>query len=240
MKFLDNEKRSKIAKADSVKEARALGRSSDIRSDWNDQRILIMTTILRKKFTDPELAQVLQCTGDADLVMEGYDDFWGTGKNHDGQNHLGEVLMQVRSELNLLMGLDPDEEDPPSLYEALTANPDDELVTSVDNMYESIKIILKKYDELQDVFGEQNVDQLVSVFGESSREIIIDYFNALKDCRNSIDDIDGLLSEIEEDANQKSVDVARKTITEMCKCPNCCNNDLENSDDWLNNFFDKK
>lgn len=94
-------------------EAKRAGRAHPARSNWDNERVPVMLTLLRIKFTTfadaPMLAEKLLATGDAELV-EGnwwHDTFWGvcTGKckrgphNPHGENHLGQLLMQVRAEL---------------------------------------------------------------------------------------------------------------------------------------------
>ena len=82
-------------------DAKRLGRHVNLRSDWNSVRIRIMTDIVRAKFTqNGDLKQRLLATGNEDLI-EGntwHDTFWGVC-NGQGQNNLGRILMQIRSEL---------------------------------------------------------------------------------------------------------------------------------------------
>ncbi len=82
-------------------DAKRLGRHVNLRSDWNSVRIRIMTDIVRAKFTqNSDLKQRLLATSNEDLI-EGntwHDTFWGVC-NGQGQNNLGKILMQIRSEL---------------------------------------------------------------------------------------------------------------------------------------------
>lgn len=83
-------------------EAKRLGRQVALRPDWEDVKLQIMEEIVRAKFTqNPELKEQLLATGDL-LLMEGntwHDLYWGVdSKTWEGQNHLGEILMQVRRE----------------------------------------------------------------------------------------------------------------------------------------------
>lgn len=67
---------------------------------WNEQRVPVMLELLRIKFSNPALAQMLLATGTAELV-EGNtwgDKFWGVSGGR-GENMLGKLLMQVRDEL---------------------------------------------------------------------------------------------------------------------------------------------
>jgi ribA/ribD-fused uncharacterized protein len=76
-----------------------------MRSDWEQVRASVMLDLLRFKFAQPRLAALLRSTGAARLV-EGnpwHDTAWGvcTCSTHQGvgANKLGELLMQVRSEI---------------------------------------------------------------------------------------------------------------------------------------------
>ena len=82
-------------------DAKKLGRKVELRPDWSVQRVAIMTYLVREKFTQSEfLKHKLMGTQDA-LLIEGNtwnDTFWGMC-NGVGQNMLGKILMQVRTEL---------------------------------------------------------------------------------------------------------------------------------------------
>lgn len=87
----------------SADEAKRLGRKVELRSDWDQVKLAVMEAVVRAKFTqNPYLAEYLLATGDREL-KEGNtwgDVYWGinlrTGK---GENHLGHILMALRSEL---------------------------------------------------------------------------------------------------------------------------------------------
>lgn len=68
--------------------------------DWTRQKVGVMLTGLRAKFTqNPELRRKLIDTGDALLIEDSPTDmFWG-GKLEGSMNMLGLCLMQVRKEL---------------------------------------------------------------------------------------------------------------------------------------------
>ncbi|QDU78920.1 Swarming motility protein YbiA [Polystyrenella longa] len=102
-KFEDAGYCEKIRLAKSPMIAARLGRSRKvrIRGDWEDAKIDVMRTAVRKKFaTHAELAKLLLSTGEEELfeVAPG-DYFWGCGKDGSGQNWLGQILMEVREEL---------------------------------------------------------------------------------------------------------------------------------------------
>jgi ribA/ribD-fused uncharacterized protein len=72
-------------------------------SDWKTKRLHFMEEIVRCKLEQhPYIRETLLSTGDKEIVeMNDNDEFWGWGKNHDGQNHLGKLWMQLRSEIIL-------------------------------------------------------------------------------------------------------------------------------------------
>ncbi len=103
MKFPGNEYAEKIRLAAKPAVAKQLGRSRKVplRSDWEEVKIDIMRAAVRQKFrTHAELTQLLIDTGDEELIEAApMDYFWGRGKGGSGQNWLGKILMEVRSEL---------------------------------------------------------------------------------------------------------------------------------------------
>lgn len=84
------------------REAKKLGRSVTLCDNWDDIKLDIMYRILKSKFSDKELQNKLLSTGNAELI-EGNtwnDAFWGVDlKTGKGENHLGKILMKIRSEL---------------------------------------------------------------------------------------------------------------------------------------------
>ena len=82
--------------------AKRLGRTVEMRPDWMAVRVQVMEYLLRQKFTaGTELADKLVATGDQ-MLQEGNtwgDTFWGVSlATGQGQNTLGKLLMQIRSE----------------------------------------------------------------------------------------------------------------------------------------------
>lgn len=63
-------------------------------------KVSVMEELLRQKFADPRLAQKLMETYPLMIEEGNYwgDRFWGVYKGK-GKNHLGRLLMQIRSEL---------------------------------------------------------------------------------------------------------------------------------------------
>ncbi len=86
--------------------SKRMGSSVELREDWEEVKLQVMEVIVREKFWhNPELKQKLTDTGDAFLI-EGNtwgDKFWGctytkSDPRWEGANHLGVILMQIRSE----------------------------------------------------------------------------------------------------------------------------------------------
>ena len=87
------------------RDAKRRGRRVRLRRDWEQVKDRIMEEIVRAKFSqNEELKEQLLATGDAQLV-EGNrwnDRYWGVDiQSGVGENHLGKILMKVRSELRL-------------------------------------------------------------------------------------------------------------------------------------------
>ena len=72
-----------------------------VRPDWKDVRVSIMRAILCAKADQHEyVRRKLLGTGDRELIENSWrDNFWGWGPNRDGQNMLGKLWMEIRTEL---------------------------------------------------------------------------------------------------------------------------------------------
>lgn len=84
-------------------DAKRRGRHVRLRRDWEEVKDGIMEEIVRAKFTqNSKLREYLLATGDSQLI-EGNtwnDRYWGVdARSGMGKNHLGKILMKVRSEL---------------------------------------------------------------------------------------------------------------------------------------------
>lgn len=84
-------------------QAKRLGRTIQLRPDWEDIKFKVMEEVLIRKFTqNPELKQKLLDTGNAKLI-EGnswHDYIWGMNFSCTiGENNLGKILMKIRDEL---------------------------------------------------------------------------------------------------------------------------------------------
>jgi len=88
-------------------EAKKLARrySGDVRPDWNDIRLHVMTTLVATKFSNQSphtqtLCNQLLNTGDSDIVEINTwgDTYWGVCRGV-GENNLGRILMARRQSL---------------------------------------------------------------------------------------------------------------------------------------------
>lgn len=95
-----------IRNAPTAGQAKRAGNAVRLRSDWEAVKIGVMRSLLRRKFQDPALRQMLLDTGDA-MLVEGndhHDNFWGTCScsacsAKASLNVLGELLMGIREEI---------------------------------------------------------------------------------------------------------------------------------------------
>ncbi|KAJ6422407.1 hypothetical protein OIU84_027378 [Salix udensis] len=96
----------KIKSAKSPEEAARMGRSMQkqrpdlVRSDWEGLKIDVMYRALKCKFSIyPHLQSMLLTTAGSVLVEASpHDLFWGGGREGEGLNYLGRLLMLIRSE----------------------------------------------------------------------------------------------------------------------------------------------
>ena len=89
-----------IQQAFSPGEAKRLGKKVSMRPEFEDIKVQVMLRLVRQKFKNPFLANILVATGDRVLV-EGNDwgdQFWGESPVGTGKNKLGKILMKVRKE----------------------------------------------------------------------------------------------------------------------------------------------
>ena len=91
-----------ILMADGPKEAKQMGREvEELRDNWETKRLIYMWKGLNAKFDQSKyLKKYLLHTGNAELVENSpYDSFWGRGKDWEGENKLGKMLMKLREDL---------------------------------------------------------------------------------------------------------------------------------------------
>ncbi len=101
-KTVDPWSRKLVREAKTPGQAKKLGQSVTLRSDWNDVKVNLMRQFVKKKFENPFLRPLLIATGNAQLI-EGNtwnDTFWGVCRGV-GENWLGKILMEVRDELRM-------------------------------------------------------------------------------------------------------------------------------------------
>ncbi len=109
LKSLDPNVRLHIARQKNGFAAKREGKKIALRPNWNGIRGGVMKYVIRRKFCDNMLAQMLIRTEPATLI-EGnkhHDNFWGTCmcencKFKPGRNLSGQTLMEVRTELILI------------------------------------------------------------------------------------------------------------------------------------------
>jgi len=88
-----------IRNAGSPLEAKRISRSVKLVADWDNIKVNVMKEVLGCKFIqNEELRKTLLNTKDSLLVHEApWDNFWGNGKNDNGKNILGLLLMDLRN-----------------------------------------------------------------------------------------------------------------------------------------------
>ncbi len=94
----------RIRDAATPMEAKVLGASRvyPVRGDWNEYRLDVMRLGVLAKFRqNADLRDKLLQTGSRMLVEATADPFWGRGRDGKGLNHLGRILMEVRSALQV-------------------------------------------------------------------------------------------------------------------------------------------
>lgn len=71
------------------------------RADWHDVKLAVMRRADWAKFSQhPALGRLLLATGAAELVEDSpFEPFWGTGRDGQGANWAGRVLMEIRARL---------------------------------------------------------------------------------------------------------------------------------------------
>jgi ribA/ribD-fused uncharacterized protein len=89
-----------IRNARTPMEAKKLGRTVVLPENWEENKVDLMRRLIRAKFENPLLQELLISTGDAELIQDNKwnDRFWGICRG-EGQNHLGKILEEVRVEI---------------------------------------------------------------------------------------------------------------------------------------------
>lgn len=100
-KTLNPDEYHKIWIAKHPREARNLGQLVTIRPDWSKIKITTMYECVLAKFVqNKDFRERLFSTGNEEIAEDSpIDSFWGLGPSGNGENHLGRILMDVRSVL---------------------------------------------------------------------------------------------------------------------------------------------
>ena len=106
MKSKDVEGRKKIAAAPTPGKAKRLGRTVELRKDWEEIKATVMKFGLAQKFRIPELREKLLATDNEELIEGNFwhDNTWGNCLCADcqdipGRNMLGMLLMELRTKI---------------------------------------------------------------------------------------------------------------------------------------------
>jgi ribA/ribD-fused uncharacterized protein len=69
--------------------------------NWNNKKLAVMEAILRAKLDQhQEVRDALIRSGNEEIAEDSpTDNFWGRGKDGNGENQLGKLWMKIRSEL---------------------------------------------------------------------------------------------------------------------------------------------
>jgi len=101
-KFVGTPREEEIRNAPTPQHAKNLGfsKSTPIRSDWEAVKQDVMKIGLLAKFTQHEdLKQLLLSTGDRVIFRHAGDEYWADKMDGTGQNHIGKIMMVVRTML---------------------------------------------------------------------------------------------------------------------------------------------
>jgi len=199
-KTKDRGVKQQIADTDSVREARRIGRS--IQQNDGFDREAAMEALQRLKYTDKDLGEMLARTGSDPIVMEGYDGFWGTGDDGNGQDVMGGILQTIRTELQFVYGIDPDEgcdeccdhcehcehdDEVPLLKDAILNVPDENLAFACQALLDGAKAVVSLLDA-----NDYNADYIAKKTGQPM-ELIEDAIKKVQAFQETITSLEGLL-----------------------------------------------
>lgn len=90
-------------------DAKKLGKTVNIREDWDDVKVSVMRDLLKQKFAYPYFRQKLKDTNDRYICEDNswHDNFWGichcnkcaSLPDDVKQNNLGKILMEIRESI---------------------------------------------------------------------------------------------------------------------------------------------
>jgi len=103
-KFDDVDIKKEIQQAGNPLLAYTLGQkyASARKSNWDEIKVNVLYEIIKEKVNQhEEVKNTLLSTGSDEIVeVNPNDDFWGSGKDRNGQNNTGQILMRIRQELS--------------------------------------------------------------------------------------------------------------------------------------------
>lgn len=112
-KFAGTKHEEDVKKAKTPLDAARIGRDRKrpLRKDWESVKVNIMREALFAKFTQHDnLKSKLLATGSAKIIEHTTNDsYWGDGGDGKGKNMLGQLLMDLRSQLSQNKRLSPGE-----------------------------------------------------------------------------------------------------------------------------------
>ena len=105
-KFLDISLQMEVIRARSAHDAKEIANAhrDKRRPDWHSVRRPIMKNVCRLKLEQHTVIRTLLLeTGTRDIIEDSpIDSFWGWGHDRKGENQLGKIWMELRSELQTL------------------------------------------------------------------------------------------------------------------------------------------
>lgn len=223
LKTTDLETKKSIATTDNVREARKIGQNCVQSPGFN--RSVVMTYLQRIKFQNTELAHKLLKTGDAEIVMEGYDHFWGTGDDGEGDNMLGNIITAIRAELKLVYGditleeedTNTEEDGPPSLYDAILNAPDEDLAKACQNLFEASQNMVDLVDKNDG--DAEYISRKTGVAIATVEDMISktkNFMSALSILQELLESSDDSESDDEDEEDEDCDD------EDECDCSSCC------------------
>lgn len=90
-----------IANAVSPQEARKRAKGKKVKRNWYDRKYEVMQSVIKAKFSDPELkARLLETKGKQLIMCNRWNDlYWGVDEFGNGLNKLGWILMEIRDSM---------------------------------------------------------------------------------------------------------------------------------------------
>lgn len=99
-KFDNEQIKADIKNASSPLKAFELGKKHkpQRRSNWDEIKVSVLYEIITEKVKQhDEVKKALLATGTDEIIEDNpHDDFWGNGKDGNGQNQTGKILMRIR------------------------------------------------------------------------------------------------------------------------------------------------